>query len=210
MRGFRNRRAAGVELAEEVARLELETPVVLGLPRGGVVVAAPVADHLGADLDIVVARKLGVPFQPEFGFGAIAERGIQVIDENIVRAVGLSRADIDRVVAREGLELDRRAATYRAGRPAVALDGRPVVLVDDGVATGGTMRASIESARRGGAARVVVAVPVGSGEALGSLAADVVVCLLVPDSFPAVGLWYRDFTQASDEDVVEALTAARR
>ncbi len=210
MRGFRNRREAGLALAGEVAKLDLEDPVVLGLPRGGVVVAAPIADRLNADLDVVVARKLGVPFHPEFGFGAIAERGVQVVDGDTVDRMGLDETQIEQVVTRERVELDRRAAAYRAGRATVPLDGRGAVLVDDGVATGGTMRASIESARRGGAARVIVAVPVAAREALAALPADQVVCLLVPEHFEAVGLWYRDFTQSSDQDVVDALAAAQR
>lgn len=208
MRGFRDREQAGLQLAEAVAELALDGAVIVGLPRGGVVVAAPVAARLGAPLDVVVARKLGVPHQPEFGFGAIAERGVEVLNDRTVRMVGLTPAGISAVVARERRELERRAEVYRAGREPVELSGKPVVIIDDGIATGGTMTASIQSVRLGGAARIVVAVPVAPAEALADLEADDVVCLLVPDSFQAVGLWYRDFSQTSDRVVIETLAAA--
>jgi putative phosphoribosyl transferase len=219
-RPFADRRDAGRAVAaalREMALLgtvALDDPVVLGLPRGGVVVAAEVAAALGARLDVVLVRKLGLPDQPELAMGAIAAAGDSV---ETVRTPVAARAGVDGPVFaavrdRELVELRRREAVYRAGRPPVLLAGRAVVLVDDGLATGATMRAAIAAVRRQQPVSVIVAVPVGSHRVCAELAPSVdrVVCLETPSAFRAVGQTYRDFTATEDAEVVAALDAAHR
>lgn len=203
---FRDRRAAGRLLAEAVASLRLSDPMVLGLPRGGVPVAFEVAQALGAPLDVFVARKLGAPMQRELGIGAIAEGGQRVVDMSIVRALAIREVTIDEIEAVEREELRRRVERYRGGRPLPALAEHDVVLVDDGLATGVTAEAALLALQALGARRLVLAVPVGAPETvarLGQLAE--VVALHQPERFQAVGLWYDDFTQTSDEEVDELL-----
>nr|WP_202433629.1 phosphoribosyltransferase family protein [Streptomyces sp. SID7815] len=185
-------------------------PVVLGLPRGGVPVAYEVAQALGAPLDVIVVRKLGVPYHPELGFGAIGEGGVRIISEEIVRRTGVGEKDLVAVERAEAAELVRRAHAYREGRPRLPLEGRAVVVVDDGVATGATARAACQVVRAQGAAYVVLAVPVAPPDAAARLRedADEVVCLSAPVLFSAVGEWYRDFSQTSDEEVVALLARA--
>ena len=210
MRVFRNRRDAGRRLAARLGPLRDDEPVVVGLPRGGVPVAAEVAAALDAPLDVIVVRKLGVPFQPELGMGAVGEDGVRVLDAEIVRIAGVSPAEVAEVEDRERLEVERRARRFRGHRPAVGLAGRTVVVVDDGLATGSTARAAVEVARAHGARRVVLAVPVAPADtvrALGAVA-DEVVCLETPAGFSAVGQWYEDFTQTSDAEVERLLDAA--
>ena len=204
---FRDRREAGRLLGERLACLRDEHPVVLGLPRGGVPVAAEVAAALGAPLDILVVRKLGVPFQPELGFGAVGEGDVSVIDTDLVRRTGLAREEVAAVEARERDEVIRRVRRYRGDRPPVPITGRMVVIVDDGLATGATARAAVQVARAAGARNVVVAVPVAPPETvrLVESVADEVVCLLTPLRFTAVGQWYEDFEQASDDEVTALL-----
>ena len=207
---FRDRVEAGRLLADELRRADLGAaqPVVLALPRGGVPVAAEVARALDAPLDVLVVRKLGVPFQPELAMGAIGEGGVRVENEEVVRSIGLGPDDIAAVEARERAELERRAHQYREGRPRLEVRGRCAVIVDDGIATGSTVRAACQVARRLGAARLVVAVPVASRQAAQEIGAvcDDLVCVAVPDPFFAVGEWYRDFSQATDDDVTDALS----
>ena len=209
MRAFRDRRDAGRRLAAALATQHLDEPVVVGLPRGGVPVAAEVAEALDAPLDVIVVRKLGVPSQPELGMGAIGEDGVRVLNEDVVKMVGVSTQVIADVEARERVELERRARRFRGGRAAVVLAGKTVIVVDDGIATGGTARAAVEVARALGASRVVLAVPVAPPEAVASMraVADDVVCLETPVPFSAVGQWYEDFTQTSDAEVVRLLEA---
>lgn len=209
---FSDRTAAGRLLADDVARLSLTRPVVLGLPRGGVPVAAEVARILGAPLDVIVVRKLGVPFQPEVAFGAIGEGGVRLVNDATVRAARLGERDCARVEEAEREELRRRLARYRRGRERTALTGRAVVIVDDGIATGSTASVACEVARRQGAAQVVLAVPVAAPQALRRLRheADAVVCLSAPPHFSAVGQWYEDFSQVGDEEVSALLAAATR
>ncbi|MEV8529118.1 phosphoribosyltransferase family protein [Streptomyces sp. NPDC052000] len=209
---FPDRRAAGRQLAGEVARLGLTEPLVLGLPRGGVPVAADVAEALGAPLDVIVVRKLGVPFQPELAFGAIGEDGVRLIREATVRAAGLGERDCTRVEEIERAELERRLARYRRGRERIPLSGRTVVVVDDGIATGSTASVACEVAREQGAAQVILAVPVAAPQALEQLRREVdkVVCLSVPRHFSAVGQWYEDFSQVGDEEVAALLAEAAR
>ncbi|WP_314244597.1 phosphoribosyltransferase family protein [Streptomyces kutzneri] len=207
---FTHRADAGEKLAEALRHLKEEDPVVLGLPRGGVPVAYRVARALGAPLDVIVVRKLGVPHHRELGFGAIGEGGVRVISEDIVRGSRLGPQDIEAVEHAEEAELTRQATRFRGDRPRVPLDGRTVIVVDDGIATGATAAAACEVVRAQGAARVVLAVPVAPPDAVARLgsAADEVVCLATPHAFRAVGEWYQDFSQTPDEEVVFLLARA--
>ncbi|GGQ00008.1 hypothetical protein GCM10010249_17780 [Streptomyces roseolilacinus] len=204
---FTDRATAGRQLAEAVERLRPDRPVVLGLPRGGVPVAHEVATALGAPLDVLVVRKLGVPSQPELGFGAIGEDGVRIVNDAVVRAARVDERDRARVERAERAVLDERLRRYRRDRAGVPLRGRTAVLVDDGIATGSTALAACRVARAHGAARVVVAVPVAPPQALALLRreADDVVCLSSPEWFGSVGQWYDDFTQTGDEEVAELL-----
>ena len=205
---FRDRVEAGRHLAEAVRQADLgANVVVLGLPRGGVPVAFEVADVLGAPLDVVVVRKLGVPFQPELAMGAIGEGGVRVENLDVLRSAALTELDLEAVEQRERAELERRAHEYRGGRQRLQLRGRCAVIVDDGIATGSTARAACRVVRALGASRVVVAAPVASRLALAELSsvADEVLCVDSPEPFYAVGEWYRDFSQTSDAEVVDLL-----
>ncbi len=206
---FRDRRDAGERLAAALEELRGEDIVVLGVPRGGVEVAAVVARALGAPLDVVVPRKVGAPGNPELGIGAVAE-GVEVIDETAVRFLGIPDSYLRAEIAVEQAEVARRAALYRRGRPPLEVAGRTAVVVDDGVATGGTAAASLRWARHHGARSVVLAVPVAPAAALPRLAAeaDRIVALSTPEGFYAVGQWYVDFEQVGDDRVVELLGAA--
>jgi putative phosphoribosyl transferase len=206
---FRNRREAGRLLAQQIPdEVASEHPVVVGLPRGGVPVAYELARVLHAPLDVIVVRKLGVPFQPELGMGAIGEEGVRVLNQSILETAHITRHELDTVERRERAELERRAARYRAGRPMVPLQGRTAIVVDDGLATGGTARAALQVARSHGARRVVLAVPVAPRETLEWLRedADQIVVVETPEPFHAIGEWYDDFTQTSDDEVVRLLT----
>ncbi len=206
---YRDRVDAGRRLGERLARLPLEDPVVLGLPRGGVPVAAQVARRIGAPLDVIVVRKLGVPRQPELAMGAIGEGGVQVLDERIVRAARVDDASLREVEDTERAVLDDRVARLRRGRPRVDLAGRTAVIVDDGIATGATARVACLVARRLGAARVVVAVPVGPPDITARMPeADEVICLDRPWGFRSVGGSYDDFEPTTDDEVVRLLDAA--
>ncbi|MFE2880468.1 phosphoribosyltransferase family protein [Streptomyces roseus] len=209
---FTDRDDAGRRLGTELARYAVDHPVVLGLPRGGVPVAFHVAHALGAPLDVIVVRKLGVPYQPELAFGAIGEGGVRVISEDIVRRGRLTPRDIAAVEEAEQAELTRRAARYRAGRPQEDLHGRTVIVVDDGIATGATAAAACQVVRAQGAARIVMAAPVAPPDALARVGAvaDEVVCLGSPPGFSSVGQWYRDFSQTPDEEVVALLAQSPR
>jgi putative phosphoribosyl transferase len=206
MKGYQDRAHAGEVLATALQRYRARPDVaVLGLVRGGVPVAARVAEELRVPLDVLVVRKLGVPWAPEVAFGALGSGGVRVLNPEV--ADRLDGAEISAVVAAESAELARREERYRAGRPPVPLTGRTAILVDDGLATGSTAAAAVAVARGLGAARVVLAVPVGSAEAVTRLAkvADEVVCPLVPGHFGAVSRFYREFHQVSTDEVVELL-----
>ncbi|GAA3208307.1 phosphoribosyltransferase [Streptomyces thermocoprophilus] len=211
---FRDRREAGRELAARLHDLgergELPHPVVLALPRGGVTVALEVARALDAPLDVLVARKIGAPFQPELAVGALAGDGPPLYDEEGLALLGLTEAELEPVVRRERAELRRRERLYRQGRPAADLSGRAAVVVDDGLATGATARAALRAVRLAAPRCVVLAVPVASrqGARLLRPELDELVCLTEPPDFQAVGLWYDDFAQLSDDDVLRALRAA--
>jgi predicted phosphoribosyltransferase len=200
---FRDRRDAGDQLAEQLVRLEGARPVVLALPRGGVPVAARVAERLRAPLDLLVVRKLGLPSQPELAMGAIGEDGARVLERSVIEAAGITEQQLADVEATERVELERRADRYRDGRAAHSIAGRVVVIVDDGIATGSSIRAAIAIARHRGAAHVVVAVPVAAARTARELASlvDELVCIETPEEFAAVGQFYGDFSQTSDEEV---------
>jgi predicted phosphoribosyltransferase len=202
--GFRNRAGAGRALAARLGHLAGDpTLIVLALPRGGVPVAYEVARALGAPLDVLLVRKLGVPQQPELAMGAIAAGGVRVLHQAVVDALGITPDVIDAVAAWEGAELVRREQSYRSGRPPLEVAGRPVVVVDDGLATGSTMRAAVAALRALQAGRIVVAVPVGARETCRELAgeADEVVCVEAPANFQAVGQWYDDFRPTTDDEI---------
>jgi predicted phosphoribosyltransferase len=206
---FGDRSAAGRALAPMVAGLVAggAPVVVLGLPRGGVPVAAEVARALGAPLDVLLVRKLGVPGHEELAFGALASGGVQVLNAEVVALVGLTRTQMEDVVRRETDELQRREQRYRDGRPPVPVGGRTVVVVDDGLATGATMRAAVRALRDRRAARIVVAVPVGSAPGCQAVEedADALICCIRPRRFHAVGTWYENFAAVSDATVAELL-----
>lgn len=206
---FTDRTDAGQRLAEALRHLAGEKPVVLGLPRGGVPVAAAVATALGAPLDVIVVRKLGVPYHRELAFGAIGEGGVRVINDDVVRRGGLNPADIATVERAEQAALVRQAEQFRDDRPRLALEGRTAIVIDDGIATGATASAACQVVRAQGAARVVLAVPVAPADTVAWLRTQVdeVVCLSTPVLFSAVGEWYRDFSQTSDEEVLSLLQA---
>jgi predicted phosphoribosyltransferase len=209
---FDDRQDAGRQLAAVVADHELvrgvDDVVVLGLPRGGVPVAAAVADRLAAVMDVLVVRKLGAPGHAEFGLGAAGEGGVQVIDHDLVDRLQVPRAHLDHVTDREQDEITRRVEQYRGGAEMVDVRQRTVVLVDDGIATGGTVRAAIDVLHAREAGRVVVAAPVASPRAVGVIAGEVdaVVVLHAPEDFDAVGRFYRNFAPTSDDEVVAALS----
>ncbi len=211
MAQFLNRIDAGQQLAERLRPLRGQNTVVLGLPRGGVPVADPVARLLDAPLDVLMVRKLGLPASPELAMGAIGEQSTRVLDERIVEYFGVTSEELAAVEQREQAVLRDRGHRFREGRERVDLTGRTVVIVDDGIATGATARVACLSARRQGAARVVVAAPVATREAVAQLTdADEVVVLSTPADFRAVGQYYRDFSQTSDEEVVALLDEAAR
>ena len=207
-RAFTNRTEAGRLLAQKLEKYANRNDVVvLGLPRGGVPVAYEVAKHLHAPLDVFIVRKLGVPGFEELAAGAIASGGVRVLNEDVVRAIPYAAEAIEAVTTKETAELQRREQIYREGRPAPELRGKIVILVDDGLATGATMRAAVRALRQSGAAKIVMAVPVGPLETCNELGheADEAICLSTPPFFQAVGQYYEDFSQTSDDDVRELL-----
>lgn len=212
MKLYDDRVDAGSQLARRLKYLSGQDVVVLGLPRGGVPVAFEVAKALRAPLDVLVVRKLGVPFQPELAFGAIGEDGVRVLNDSVVRETHLAGDDMDAVERQQRSELQRRAERFRRGRDRISLTGRVAVIVDDGIATGATAKAACRVARAHGASRVVLAVPIGPDDIAARFAgyADEVVCLESPAYFFAVGQGYLNFTQTSDDEVVALLDRARR
>ena len=212
-RAFSNRAEAGRQLAEKLGKYAgQDNVVVLGLPRGGVPVAYEVAKRLRAPLDVFIVRKLGVPGFEELAAGAIASGGVRVLNQDVVRAIPYAEEAIEAVTARETTELQRREKIYRGGRPAPELHNQIVILVDDGLATGATMRAAVKALRQHDAAKIVVAVPVGPPDTCEEIAqeADEAICLSAPPFFQAVGQYYEDFSQTSDDDVRELLARAAK
>ena len=204
---FADRRDAGRRLAERLRGLKGESPVVIALPRGGVPVAKEIADALDAPLEILAVRKLGAPFNPEYGIGAVAEDGTVVVDPEAVAVLRVGRQELDAIVAEEVAELSRRVRAYRGDRAPLDLEDRTAIVVDDGVATGLTDTAALRAVRRRRPRRLVLAVPVCAPEALERLRAeaDEVVCLLVPRRLGGVSQFYRDFSQVTDEEVLRDL-----
>jgi putative phosphoribosyl transferase len=217
MERYADRGAAGRALAPEVVRAvgaaravgagAATTPLVLALPRGGVPVAAEIAAALGAELDVLVVRKLGVPGHEELAFGALASGGATVVNDDVVLAAQLTEAQVATVLAAERAELDRRERRYRDGRPPPAVAGRTVVVIDDGLATGATMRVALAALRALGPAHLIAVAPVGSAEGAALVArdADTVICPLTPPRFQAVGAWYDDFAEVGDEAVASTI-----
>lgn len=212
IQAFRDRIEAGAGLADALRHYAGRSDViVLGLPRGGMPVASEVAKKLDAPLDVFVVRKLGVPGHEELAMGAIATGGVRLANRDVIESLGIAPAVIDSVARQEQAELDRREELYRGTQPLRPLRGQTVILVDDGLATGSTMRAAILAARQQEAARIVVAAPVGAASTCVELAseADEVVCVRMPEPFIAVGLWYSDFTPTTDEEVRDLLDQHR-
>lgn len=206
-----DRRTAGLRLAEQLLRYRDEHPVVLALPRGGVPVAFEISERLGAPLDVLIVRKVGAPGNPEYGLGAVVEGGTRYLDAPRVRAAGLTPRELGPTIAREFAEVDRRARDYREGMPPVEVRGRTVILVDDGVATGGSVLAALRALRSREPSRVVLALGVAPAETVAALrpVVDELVVLLVPEVFFAVGEWYHQFSQVSDAEVRRLLERSR-
>lgn len=204
---LKNRKAAGRQLGERLLHLSIGNVVVLGLPRGGVPVAFEVARALRAPLDVIIVRKIGLPRQPELAMGAIGEGGVRIVNDDVTRSVGISESQFEAAERYERLELERRARLLRDDLPQMSLVGRSVVVVDDGIATGSTARVAYQVARTRGAARIVLAVPVASASLSADLAglADEIIILISAKPFLAVGQWYEDFSQTTDNEVVELL-----
>jgi putative phosphoribosyl transferase len=207
---FKNREDAGRRLAKRLAAWHDEDVVVLGLPRGGVPVAYEVALALGAPLDVIIVRKLGVPVQPELGMGALGEDGVRVLNSDVIELARIGEHELEAVEHRERAEVTRRSQQFRGDRPRILLEGRVVVIIDDGIATGSTARAACAVARAHGARRVVLATPVAPPSAAQELrsAADEVVVLETPQHFFAIGEWYDDFSQTPDREVTDLLERA--
>src|SRR6266545_1504241 len=209
---FRDRTEAGEVLADQLRHYAgRDDVVVLALPRGGVPVAYEVAVAIGAPLDVFVVRKLGVPWHEELAMGAIASGGVQVLDHDLIRSARVSESDLRRVIATEEAELERREIRYRGARNFPDVGGKTVILVDDGLATGSTMRAAVMALRLRKPAKIIVAVPVAASETCASFRdiTDRTVCATTPEPFHAVGLWYEDFSQTTDEEVHELLDRSR-
>jgi len=205
---FGDRREAGRRLGERLTAFRAASPVILGLPRGGIPVAAEVARALDAPLDVLVVRKLGVPWHPELGFGAIGEGDVAVLDPEVVSMAGIGPAEMEDVIRSERAELARRVDLYRGDRPPIPVQGRTVIVVDDGIATGGTVRAAIDVVRRRGAGHIVLAVPVAPPSTVQALRplADEIVVLRSEEPFLAVGQFYEAFEQVTDEEVTRLLS----
>ncbi len=204
---FKDRKQAGRLLAEELEQYKDKNPLVLGIPRGGVVVAYEVAKILKAELDVIISRKLGAPMQPELAIGAIAPGGVRVLDQVTVGYFDLSESDIQRIVALETEEMDRRIAAFRAGKPDLDVKNRIVIIVDDGLATGQTALAAVRAVKKMGAKEIVLAVPVCAKDTKVAMLDEVdsLICMLAPRDFAAVGYWYENFTQVEDSEVIKIL-----
>ncbi len=204
---FINRKDAGRRLAIRLEHLRGQDLVVVGLPRGGVPVAAEVAQALGVPLDVIIVRKIGVPWQPELGMGAVGEDGARIINPEVVRIAGVSQRDLAAIERRQMAEVERKAKQFRGDRPQIPFTGKTIVIVDDGIATGSTAKAACHIARARGAKRVVLAVPVAPADWNKRMIddADELICVETPENFSGVGQWYRDFSQTTDDEVLQCL-----
>jgi putative phosphoribosyl transferase len=208
---FEDRRDAGRKLANKLSRFGEERCVVFGLPRGGVPVAYEISRVLGAPLDVFVSRKLGAPGQPEFGIGAVAVGGVRILNADVIRRLGIPDEYIERITAQEVAEVNRRLRFFRGGRPEPEIGGQTVILVDDGLATGVTAHAAVEALRLRKPQRLILAAPVCAAQTAELFASrvDELLCLLSPSDLGAIGLWYENFEQTTDEEVVQLLERAR-
>jgi predicted phosphoribosyltransferase len=207
---FRDRRDAGRRLARELEKYRGDDVVVLALPRGGVPVGYEIAEALGAPLDVFLVRKLGVPGHEELAMGAIATGGVRIINRDVVETVGIGEGEIEAAAAREERELERREKAYRGDRPAPDVEGKTVILVDDGLATGASMRAAVKALKGVKPGRIVVAVPTAAPETCAAFRGEVdeIICAITPEPFWAVGAWYEDFTQTTDDEVRDLIGRA--
>lgn len=211
MAKFRDRIDAGQALAKKLTQYaNRDDVIILALPRGGVPVAYEVAKVLNAPLDVMLVRKLGVPYQPELAMGAIASGGVRVLNEQVVRSLGINDDDIEKVAATEAQELERRERAYRGDRPPLQIKDMTVIVIDDGIATGATMRAAVSALQQQHPARLVVAAPTSAQDTYNRLLgeADEVICIATPEPYIAVGLWYEHFDQTSDDEVRDLLEKA--
>jgi|SRR3989344_5149357 len=208
MRIFENRRRAGRRLGESLKKYKSESPVVLAIPRGGVVVGYEVAKILKAPLDVIISRKVGVPFQEELGMGAVAEGGVEILDKALIKGMRIPKKSVDEVIAKEKKEIERRRSLYRGNKPIVNIENRIVILVDDGLATGVSARAAIKSLKKLKPKKIIFAAPVCAKESAENMRSlvDEFFCLLTPSGFSSVGLWYQNFEQVEDEEVKELLS----
>jgi predicted phosphoribosyltransferase len=208
---FEDRRDAGRKLAAKLSRFRDERCVVFGLPRGGVPVGYEISRSLGAPLDVFVSRKLGAPGQPEFGIGAVAAGGVRVLSTDVIRRLGISEEYVERITAQEVAEVNRRLRFFRGGRPEMVVEGRIAILVDDGLATGVTARAAVEALKLRKPGRLILAAPVCAAQTaeLFLSRVDELLCLASPSDLGAIGLWYKNFDQTTDEEVVRLLEKAR-
>ncbi len=204
---FHNRREAGQQLAQRLIHYREEKPIILALPRGGVVIGFEIAQVLEAPLDIIIARKIGAPSQPELGIGAIAPGGIRILNEYAIHVLDISEEQIEHITAQELKEMHRRLNLYRGNRPFPEIRDHTIILVDDGIATGVTAQAAIQSIRRQKPNRIILAVPVAPPETVAKLGpqVDEVFCIITPPSMRAISLWYDDFQQTTDEEVIALL-----
>jgi predicted phosphoribosyltransferase len=209
---FRDRHEAGRELADELLEYKDDNPIVLALPRGGVVVGYEIAKKLDAALDVLCVRKIGAPHNPEFAIGALSENGVVILDDPTIRALGIPPKDLSERIEKEENELKRRSGLYRNDRSLPFMEGRMVIIVDDGLATGLTAQAAIQTIGNSGASEIVFAAPVCAYETAESLRskADDIVCAITPYNLRSIGLYYDDFHQVSDEEVIQLLQRARR
>jgi putative phosphoribosyl transferase len=205
---FQNRQQAGQKLAKNLQQYKSKNPIILGIPRGGVVVAHEVAKALQAPLDVIVARKIGAPLQPEFAIGAIAPGGISVFNQESVRYFSLNKQDLNVLVSREQQEMERRIELYRAGRKKLDLKNQTVIVIDDGLATGLTALAAVRSVKKAGAKEIILAVPVAAADTIRKMQPEVdkIICLTASEDFGAVSRFYADFPQTSDEEVIGLLS----
>lgn len=204
---YKNRQDAGIQLAESLTKFIDEQPIIIALPRGGVVLGYEIAKKLNAPLDIIVARKIGAPLQPELGIGAIAPNNIKILNTDLINQLGIRQDEIEKVIRNETIEMERRIALYRKGLPSLDLQGKTVIVVDDGLATGVSTRAAILSIKTMNPNKIILAVPVGPPDTVARFRKEVdeLVCLKEPQDFYAVGAHYDDFEQISDEEVIDLL-----